>query len=266
MLNEAIFDERLSHAEFRMWCMLLALPKGSAFANLTAEEIAEKTGMKIDACRLHRRNLKAKGFLVAKGDELVVTIPPASFKPKEVKPTKEQALRSELKEVWNTHKPDAYSKLRHPLSEAQIETLEAHAQHNGEYHLDKLLTGVLKGCKAEDWWKSKNLNFNNVFGTGTPKQNKFTNVEKLFKLASSTKGQAALFDVDDDQCWLDWYEVKGHFMLKVVRLEMEQYDAWKHQTETFGDHVLYVYSHKGNVVHWTMKEGQYGVSYLPTAR
>lgn len=266
ILNEAIFDERLTHAEFRMWCMLLALPKGKKSINITADEIEAETGMKADASRLHRRNLKAKGFLVVESGALIVTIPPANFEPKETKLTPEQQQRHDLRDAWNSSKPETFSKLRHPLSEAQVETLKAHAQHNDEHHLDKFLTGVLKGCKADDWWKSKNLNFNNVFGTGTPKQNKFTNVEKLYKLAGSTKGQAALFDVDDDQCWIDWYQSKGHELTKVVRLEMEQDDAWVHQVDNAGDGTIYIYSHEDRLVHWTMKEGQHGVSYLPTAR
>ena len=266
VLNEAIFDERLSHAEFRMWCMLLALPKGKKSINITAEEIAKETGMKLDSCRLHRRNLKAKGFLATEDGALVVTIPPIDFEPEEIKLSEEQQLRHDLRDAWNANKPDAYSKLRHPLSEAQVETLQAHAQHNGEYHLDKLLAAVLKGCKADDWWKGKNLSFNNVFGTGTPKQNKFTNVEKLFKLAGSTKGRAALFDVNDDKCWLDWYESKGHTFSKIVRLEKERWDAFDHETENRDDGVLYLYSHEGSMVHWTLKEDQAGVSYLPTAR
>ena len=125
---------------------------------------------------------------------------------------------------------------------------------------------MLRGCKAEEWWKEKNLNFNNVFGTGTPKQNKFTNVEKLYKLAGSKQGQAANFEVDVDECWIDWYMAKGHEMTRVVRLEMDRDEAWMHQVDNDGNGIIYVYSHEGRLVHWTYKEGQHGVSYLPTAR
>ena len=265
ILNDAIFDERLSHAEFRLWCMLLALPKGQKMVNVSAEEISKAVGMKEDVCRLHRRNLKAKGFLVLKRNELVVTVPPADFEPQEAKLSPEQQLRHDLRDVWNANKPDTYSKLRHPLSEAQVETLQAHAQHNSEDHLGKFLAAVLKGCKADDWWKEKNLNFNNVFGTGTPKQNKFTNVEKLLKLAGSNQGQAALFDKNDDQCWIDWYESKGHAMTKVVRLEMERWDAYDHETDNPEEGTIFVYSHEGDLVHWSLKADRVGVSYLPTA-
>ena len=266
VLNCVIFDERLSHAEFRMWCMLLALPKGQKSANITADQLAVRTGLKPDMCRLHRRNLKAKGFLVSRDGELIVTVPGEGFKPRESKLPPKQRFAHDLRDTWNGNKPSNYIKRRHQLSEAEIATLRMHADHNDEKDLVKFLENVLKGCKADDWWKDKGLSFSNVFGSGTPKQNKFTNVEKLYKLAGSTKGQAALFDVDDDQCWLDWYTSKGHEMAKVVRLEMEQDDAWVHQVDNAGDGTLYVYSHEGRLVHWTMKEGQHGVSYLPTAR
>jgi len=266
VLNSVIFDERLTHAEFRMWCMLLALPKGTRSANLSANEIAERTGLKPDICRLHRRSLKAKGFLQSKSGELVVTVPEEGFKPRESKLPPKQQQAHDLRDAWNGNKPSGYTKRRHQLSEAEIATLTMHAEHNGQKDLIVFLGAVLKGCKADSWWKDKEMSFGNVFGTGAPKQNKFTNVEKLFKLANSTKGHAALFDENDDNCWLDWYQSKGHEMTKVVRLEMEQDDAWVHQVDNAGDGTIYVYSHEGRLVHWTMKEGQHGVSYLPTAR
>lgn len=265
VLNDAIFDERLSHAEFRLWCMLLALPKGQKLITVSAEEISKAVGMKEDVCRLHRRNLKAKGFLVLKHNELIVTVPSADFEPQEAKLTPEQQLRHDLRDAWNDSKPDAFSRLRHPLSEAQVETLKLHAEHNKEADLCKFIGAVLKGCKADNWWKEKNLNFGNVFGTGTPKQNKFTNVEKLFKLAGSNQGQAALFDKNDDRCWLDWYESKGHAMTKVIRLEMERWDAYDHETDNSEEGTIFVYSHEGDLVHWSLKADRVGVSYLPTA-
>ena len=265
VLNDVIFDDRLSHAEFRLWCMLLALPKGQKMISITAEEISQAVGMKEDVCRLHRRNLKAKGFLTSKNGSLVVTMPSKDFCPEEAKLTPEQQGRLELRDTWNNNKPEAFTRMRHSLSDAQVATLKLHAEHNGQNDPCKFLAAVLGGCKADDWWKEKNLNFGNVFGTGTPKQNKFTNVEKLFKLSSSTKGQAALFDRNDDKCWLDWYASKGHDMTKVVRLEMERWDAYDHETDNPEEGTIFVYSHEGDLVHWSLKADHVGVSYLPTA-
>ena len=264
--NEVIFDDRLSHAEFRLWCRLLALPKGAGQLAIDVNDLADQLEMSTTLLRVHRSNLKAKGFMAGDKNRIVVTMPSPDFKPKEPKLTPDQALRNELRETWMSSKPDIYSRQRHPLTPAQVSTLKLHAEHNEQADLCKFLAAVLKGCKADPWWSTHGMSFNNIFGTGTPKQNKFTNVEKLFKLAGSTKGQAALFDENDDGCWLDWYQSKGHEMTKVVRLEMEQDDAWVHQVDNAGDGTIYVYSHEGRLVHWTMKEGQHGVSYLPTAR
>lgn len=269
ILNDVIFDDRLSHAEFRVWCRLLSLPKGAKHLLVDVNDIARQLGMSTDLLRTHRRNLKAKGFLTVSKNEMIVTIPPENFQPAEVKLTKEQVLRAELKEAWNTHRPDTYSKLRHPLSEAQVETLQAHAQHNGEYHLDKFLTAVLKGCKADDWWKGKNLSFNNIFGTGVPKQNKFTNVEKLYKLSSSDKGRAAVWNVDSDEDWLAWFQSKGHKDFSTVERHTvsDRFEGWDHEVANPSKDTIRVYCDaEGKAVHWTYKQIPSNfVTQLPTA-
>ena len=266
-MNEVIFDDSLTNAEFRTWCRLLALPKGSSQVTIEVDDIAEQFGTSATNFRTQRRALKEKGYLVQERGRLVVTIPDKNLKPKETKLTKKQQLREDLKNAWNSSKPDAYSRMRSPLSLNQVDTLVAHADHNEALDLCKFLTSVLNGCKAEDWWKSKNLNFSNVFGTGIPKQNKFTNVEKLYKLANSKQGRAALFNPKDDQCWLEWFHAKGHTdMAKVVRLEMERSDAWQHDMANEGDGIIYIYTQGESLVHWTNKERSCGVSYLPTAK
>lgn len=266
ILNEAIFDERLSHAEFRIWCQLLALPKGQKSVTIVPEDVAKQLGITAPTFRHHRSQLKEKGYLASRRGELVVTFPGEDFKPKEPKLTKEQQQRAELRDVWNDNKPGTYSKQKHPLSAAQVETLQAHAQHNGEHHLGKFLKAVLTGCKADSWWSTHGMNFGNLFGTGSPKQKKFGNVEKLYRLSSTKAGQAAVWDVNDDQSWLDWYQKKGIEMERVIRLDMERFDAWEHETEHEGDKTLYVYTdERGIVVHWTYKEQySYRVMYLPT--
>lgn len=266
IMNEVIFDQNLTHAEFRLWCRLLALPKGSNQVLIDVVEIADEFGVSSTNFRRQRQGLKDKGYLVQERNRLVVTIPDQNFKPKEVKLTKEQQMREDLKGVWNSSKPDGYTRLRSPLSLDQVDTLKLHAEHNNEADLCKFLAAVLRGCKADDWWKDKNFKPDNIFGRGTPKQNKFTNVEKLYKLSGTKKATAALFDVNDDQCWIDWFESKTLEMTKVVRLEMEQDDAWVHQVDNDGDGTIYVYTQGDRLVHWTYKENHVGVSYIPTAR
>ena len=241
------------------------MPKGANELAISMEEVSKRLGVSTTYFRKQRQNLKDKGYLTIEGGRALVTIPDASFAPAEPKLTKGQQLREDLKGVWNSSKPDSYTRLRSPFSLDQVDTLKLHAEHNNEPDLCKFLTVVLRGCKAENWWKDKSLKPDNIFGTGTPKQNKFTNVEKLFRLASSNQGQAALFDKSDDQCWLDWYESKGHTMTKVVRLEMERWDAYDHETDNPEEGTIFVYSHEGDLVHWSLKADRVGVSYLPTA-
>ena len=268
VLNEVIFDDRLTHAEFRFWCKLLSLPKGQKFAKLGSGELAKEMGMVPRSCREFRQSLKTKGFLIEKRDELIVTIPAQDFEPKEVKLTKEQQLRVDLRETWMAGKPDMYSKQKHPLSAAQVETLKLHADHNGEEDLCKFLQAVLRGCKADDWWSSHGMNFNNVFGTGTPKQNKFTNVEKLYKLSSSKEGRSKTWDINDDRCWLDWYQSLNQDYDKVERITVKEYEeSIDHQWDHDGDKTIYIYlDTDGLVISWTKKARVGSLRYLPTAK
>jgi len=264
--NQLIFDNSLTPAEMRLWMRLLAYPKGAAKIHLTWEDLAKEFDMSVSVLRATRRSLRKKGYLVVNKTEAIVTLPEEGHVVEEKKLTPEQQLREDLRKVWNENKPEGYSGLRHPFSAEALHTLRLHAEHNDCPSLTTFLARVLQGCKADDWWSTKSLGVANVLGSGNPKQNKFTNVEKLYKLSSSKKGRAKLFDVDSDQCWIDWYASKAHEMDKVVRLEMERYDAWEHQVEHEGDKTIYLYTHENSLVHWTYKEGQHGVSYLPTAK
>ena len=257
IMNEVIFDSRLTHAEFRVWCQLLALPKGAQEVAVEADAIADQLGIAASVFRKHRQALKDKGFLVGDRNSLVVTVPSEDFKPKEAKLTKEQQLRADLRDTWMASRPEIYSKLKHPLSAAQAETLRLHAEHNGETDLCRFLGAVLSGCKADNWWNSHGMNFNNIFGTGTPKQNKFTNVEKLYKLSSSKAGRAALFDVNDDQCWIDWFHSEGHdSFTEVKRMAVaDRFEGWDHEVANPSNSAIQVYCDStGKVVHWTYKQ------------
>lgn len=208
VLNTVIFDDSLTHAEFRLWCRLLALPKGADQVSVSIAAIAKDLGVSTTNFRNQRKALEDKGYLSSKGGSVLITIPDEDFHPKEVKLTKEQQLRHDLRDTWNESKPEIYSKQKHPISVAQLETLKLHADHNKQPDLSLFLASVLTGAKADDWWSSNKMSFDMIFGTGEPKQKKFNNVEKLLNLSTSRKAKAATFDVNDDQCWLNWFHSK----------------------------------------------------------
>ena len=121
-------------------------------------------------------------------------------------------------------------------------------------------------CKLPDWYKKVPQTFDNIFGTGNPTTKKFEKTQKMFQEAQGTKAEAAGFDRTNDQSWIEWFASKGHEFSAVERLTMERFAAWEHETENADKEILYVYSdEEGNLVHWTYKEHQAGVSYLPTA-
>lgn len=268
VLNDIIFDDRLTHAEFRFWCKLLSLPKGQKFAKLDSGELAKEMGMVPRSCREFRQSLKTKGFLIEKRDELIVTIPSEEFEVKEVKLTPEQQLANDLRDIWNECKPEPFSRQRKGFSAAQIDTLQQHVKHNDAKDVKAFLKKVLEGCKADAWWSEKVLNFTNVFGSGSPKQNKFTNIEKLYKLSNSKEGRAKIWDINDDQCWLDWYQSLNQDYDKVERITVKEYEeSIDHQWDHDGDKTIYIYlDTDGLVISWTKKARVGSLRYLPTAK
>lgn len=233
ILNTVIFDDSLTHAEFRLWCRLLALPKGADQVSVSIAAIAKELGVSTTNFRNQRKALEDKGYLSSKGGKVLITIPDEDFQPKEVKLTKEQQLRHDLRDIWNKHKPEIYSKQKHPISVAQLETLQLQAEHNNQKDLPLFLAAVLTGAKADDWWGVNKMNFDMIFGTGEPKQKKFNNVEKLLNLSTSRKAKAVTFDVDDDQCWIDWFHSKGATeFTKVERCKApERIEAFLHNQD-----------------------------------
>ena len=269
IMNEVIFDDNLTHAEFRLWCRLLALPKGSAQVLVDTEDLARQFGVSATNFRNQRKSLREKGYLRIEKKRLVITIPEEGAKPKTVKLTKEQRLREDLRDIWNSFKPDSYTRQRNPLSLGQMDTLKIHAQHNNQPDLPQFLTSVLTGAKADDWWGTAKLTFDNLFGTGEPKQKKFNNVEKLLNLSTSRKAKAVTWNHDDDKCWINWFHSKkATEYTKVERFKVEdRMEAFLHnQDNPAAPDTIRVYqTHSGRPCLWTRdNEARFTPSALPT--
>jgi len=269
ILNTVIFDDNLTHAEFRLWCRLLALPKGADQVSVSIAAIAKELGVSTTNFRNQRKALEDKGYLSSKGGKVLITIPDDDFQPKEVKLTKEQQLRHDLRDTWNESKPDVYSKQKHPISVAQLETLKLHADHNKQPDLLLFLVSVLTGAKADDWWSSHGMNFDNLFGTGEPKQKKFNNIEKLLNLSTSRKAKAVTWDHDSDKCWIDWFHSKkATEYTKVERFRVEdRLEAFHHNVDNPAapDTIRVYQTHSGRPCLWTRdNEARFTPSALPT--
>ena len=264
------FSELLTAHQKMVWIMLDATCYNRETEVVSAAQLAKKLGLPARGLQRTIQELITLGLITKNGDVYSLQVEPgeeaepASVK-KERRLTRDEKLRLELRDIWNKYKPKNAPSMQ-DFTPARLKTLRVYVER---FRADEqvVLRRVCDGSNADEFRRDKAWDFSNIFGNGVPTEDKQTKVEKVYKLGCSKKAQAAVFDVEDDQSWIDWYHSKGQdHMIKVARLEMERYEAWDHQKANSGDGTIYVYSHEGHLVHWTGKEGQYGLTYLPTAR
>jgi hypothetical protein len=263
------FSELLTPHQKMVWIMLDATCYNRETEVGSATQLAKKLGLPVRGLQKTIQELISMGFITKEGRIHSLQVEPQEgAEPtgvrKERRLTRDEKLRVELKDIWNKYKPKNAPSMQ-DFTPARLKTLRVYAER---FKADEqvVLRKVCDGSNADEFRRDKSWSFDNIFGSGVPSEDKQTKVEKVYKLGCTKKATAAVFDVSDDQCWLDWFESKTLKMTKVVRLEMERSDAWKHQVDNDGDGTIYVYNDEDRLVHWTYKENSVGVSYLPTAR
>lgn len=273
--NQVIFHPDLTDRDKLVWCMLRSLCYATEGAERSSvPKIAEE--LQIPARNLQRsiKRLSDNGLICRDGEDLILQIDRTEGESVEVvqerKLNQSDQLRADLQEVWNKNKLENFPTMRKPLTPSRLHVLKLHGEHCGITDLTVLLRTVLASCKANDWYSKVSQDFDNIFGSskngGEPNEAKFSKVQKMTKVANSAKGRALTFDSQDDQCWIDWFSSKGHAMTSVKRLEMERWAGYEYEADHRGDGVIYLIVEDNCLVHWTYKESQKGVSYLPTAR
>lgn len=274
--NDVLFSAALTAHQKITWMHLRSICNGTTPAVFRSlGEVAERLDL---PARNIQRDVKALidlGFIIKKDNSLHLEVEPVEpaeglVMPKVVKEPKltpRQQLRKDLVDTWNSKKLDNFPAMRGSLPEARLETLQQHAEMVECTDLPAYLGRILLACKMNDWYQKVPQTFENIFGSGNPTTKKLEKTQKMYHEAQGKKAEAAGFDRKDDQSWLDWFASKDHTKFtKVERITMDRMKAWDHETANEDNGVLYVYSdEEGNVVHWTYKEHQAGVSYLPTA-
>lgn len=268
--NEILFHAALSDRDKIVWMFLRSVCHGAQPTEYhSLAHVAEKLDMPARNLQRNVKTLIDTGFIRKFGNELhleVESIEPSIEAQPAPKATKRQELREELVKAWNSKKPENFPAMRGRLPEARLDVLQQHAEMVDCEDLVAYVSRILLACKMNDWYKKVPQTFDNVFGVGKPSLKKLEKTQKMFQEAQGTKAEAAGFDRTNDQSWIEWFASKGHEFSTVERLTMERYTAWEHETENADKEILYVYSDEdGNLVHWTYKEHQAGVSYLPTA-
>lgn len=271
--NAVIFHETLTDRDKVIWMSLCSLCKqGESNLFVSVAEVATELGLPARNLQRSIKALAENGFIVKldRGARYQLKVdssdPVKAVEEKERKLSGRQQLRQGLVETWNSKKPENFPTMRGLLPEARLDVLMQHAAMVESEDLNEYLGKILLACKMNDWYKKFPQTFDNIFGVGTPSPKKFEKTQKMHQEAKGDKAEAAGFDRNNDTSWLEWFASKGHEFSKVERVTMERFEAWKHETDVAAEDTLYIYSdEEGNVVHWTYKEHQAGVSYLPTA-
>lgn len=267
--NAITFSEVLTPHQKLVWIMLDAVCFGNDTEVGSAARLAERLGLPARGMQRTIKELIEMGFITKDGRLHSLQVEPkegaeSTSVRKERRLTRDEKLRLELKEIWNKYKPKNAPSMQ-DFTPARLKTLRVYVER---FRADEqvVLRKVCDGSNADEWRRDKDWDFGNIFGDGVPTEAKQTKVEKVYKLGCTQKAAAAVFDRNDDQSWLDWFASKGHTQFtKVERIEMERFTAWKHETDEGKEDTLYIYNEGTSLVHWTYKESQCGVSYLPTA-
>ena len=274
--NELLFSD-LEPAQKVAWMQLASLTrKGESpvFARKVTG-VAEELGVCPRALRRMANLLISLGAAAKEYDDLVLTVPTAeSIKEQEDKSVsneiQEQPKRKPsgvsqseawelIKEAWNREKPDAFFRLDGKVNLPQFIAFESQAKRLGIERPDygKFTAQVLRGASADDWWSKREQKIHSIFGySASIPDNKFTNVEKLYKLGG--KAPDTKFSLRDDTAVLRWFTEKDpkHGWSSVERIKMVYgEEVWQHEKDTINGTVIYLYHdpESDKISHWTGK-------------
>ena len=253
VLNCVTFDNSLTAHEYQQWVRLLAIQHGKEHVSFTtAQEVADAIGISLDTMRKRNQELRRKGYLKGNRNELLVTIPGEDFVVKEVSIAQEQAEKPKrkptslssadrktlIKEAWNKYKPDWCAPLSGNIAPPLYIAIEAQTKHldHDRDDYDGFMKRICAALSESPFWRdkaAKPVKPHGVFGWGTPDDKKFRNCQNLYLAANSGAAKAAMWDVNSDQDWLDWYASKGLSQFtKVERLKAEdRIQAYTHNID-----------------------------------
>ena len=284
--NELLFSG-LEPAQKIAWMQLASLTrKGESpvFARKLAG-IAEELDTCPRALRRMANILASLGAAEKEYDNLVLTVPTAESIEKEEDKSisneiQEQPKRKPsgvdqstawdlIKEAWNKSKPDAYYRLDGKVQLPQFIAIESQAKRLGIERSDygRFVSQVLRGACVDDWWGKREMKVSGIFGYSAKiPDNKFTNVEKLYKLGGNAPD--VKFSLRDDEKVLEWYNSVDpeRGWTEVQHLTMENDEPyWQHSKETNEGNVIYLYHdpESDRIYAWTGKDLNRKLRYTP---
>lgn len=298
--NAVLEDTNLTPHELVLWIRLYSLTKGEEFSARKAAHAAELCGVNVDVFRDRRRSLTEKGYLQGSGREITLTMPSHEFVYEPKKPvaepkqeeledciaedvaaqpkrkpsgvTQAQACLAII-EAWNKHKPEGYMTCPPKIHPSTFIAIETQAKRLGVERpkYGDFVKRVLKGCSSDNWWREKpGMKASNIFGFGAeiPDQ-KFENVEKLYKMGSKV---ADKFSWNNDDSIFAWYDAAcpDRTFTSIVHMDVpDAPTAWEHDAEHRDGDTIFIYhslEDDGFVVNWTLGKKVHALKTPPNRR
>lgn len=216
-IDEILFNSRLSGQARFLWCWLASTERSSRQISWHSCEL--KMGCGTKNRRECLAQLEEEGFISISADGKTVTMhdPVNAYESSRrfvadeicqecnklrgepiekielvkavvndtVKPKETSSEKLVIIEAWNACKPDSFSKIR-VLSTKQKECANKHLKNLGleKKELAEFICAVCRGLQASNFWTrtvdKSSMNFNSVFGYGSPNDTKMKNVENLY--------------------------------------------------------------------------------------
>lgn len=272
--NELLHSS-LSNATRATWLMIASVARDGYFSDSRGMAyVAELYGIPYSTFISRVQRLKAAGGLTGNQHKCELIIPGAAAESieepiEEEEPTIAEEIEvqskrkpsgvtqkesmAQIKEAWNANKPEAFMLLDGKMHPSLFIAIETQAKRLGIERpgYGEFVSEVLRAAQVDPYWSVADMKPSRLFGWGTDiGDNKFRNVEKLYKSPNKEKLKV---DYLSEDFWLKWYDgYKG--LTKVVFKNADSYfDALDRIEEETDNETAYVWVRAGgkHPHHWT---------------
>jgi hypothetical protein len=280
IIPNELLHSSLSNATRSTWLMIASVARDGYFNDGRGMAyVAELYGIPYTTFISRVQRLKAAGGLVGNQHKCELIIPGGTVEPVEEEVEEEEATIAEeievqpkrkpsgvtqkesmaqIKEAWNANKPEAFMLLDGKMHPSLFIAIETQAKRLGIERPDygEFVGEVLRAAQVDPYWSVADMKPSRLFGWGTDiGDNKFRNVEKLYRSPVKAKVQVDYLDKD---FWLSWYD--GYKDLTDVEFKYADsyWDALDRVDEEVDPNTAYVWTKEGGKTphHWTGRKDQ----------
>ena len=268
----------LALADRDTWLILASVTRdGSFISDRGMAAIAEVYDIPYNTFISRVKRLKKAGGLIGNQHSCELVIPGATANP--VEQEEEEATIAEeidvqakrkpsgvsqkdssaqIKEAWNSNKPDSFMLLDGKMHPSLFIAIETQAKRLGIERpaYPEFIAAVLLAAQLDPFWSTKAIKASSLFGWGTEiADQKFKNVEKLYRSPAKAKLQVDYLSQD---FWVKWYDGYKDITKVVFKNAADYWEALDRVEEETDNETAYVWLKEGGSVphHWTGRNDQ----------